>query len=212
MPISTEDFSRLRPFVFHVTARENLSFLRSSQRICTTLNLLESAGRSELADTRRREYLILKLPDGTVVLKDQKPLIEANTELSEGWRFSDFVRFLNGFVYFWPGSQSGPIGPGRRLLQHYEVDGPLVLRVPTVDLLQKNSSLRPLFSAFNSGAPRYHSGRKAKRGPDLFSEADKFPRKASEVRELAFRGNTVLPESTSFRAGHGWAELFDAHE
>jgi len=145
-------------------------------------------------------------------LKDQKPLIEANTELPEGWSFSDFVRFLNGFAYFWPGSESGPIGPGRRLLHHYEVDGPIVLRVPTLDLIQKNPSLPPLFSAFNSGAPRYHSGRKAKRGPDLFSVADTFPRRASEVVELAFRGNTVLPESTSLRTADGWAKFFGTHE
>jgi hypothetical protein len=206
--ITTDEFCRQRPFVFHVTARENAAVLRSTRRIDTTLSLLEAAGRLDLAGSRRIDYLTLALKDGQVVLKDQKPLIPANTQLEGGWAFEDFVRYLNGLTYFWPGNEHSPIGAGRRLLDHYEADGPLVLRIPTRDLLDVNSGLEPLFSPFNSGAPRYHSGKRAKRGADVFKVAAEFPRRASEVVELAFAGNTVLPDSTVFRAATHWARFF----
>jgi hypothetical protein len=143
--------------------------------------------------------------DGDIVLKDQKPLIEANTDLQGGWAFADFVRFLNEHVYFWPGTEQAPIGPGRRLLEHYESDGPLVLRIPTVDLLRSNSASQPLFCPFNSGAPRYNAGQRAPRGPNLFVNATLFPRRASEVVELAFAGSVVLPSTTQHRVAGGWA-------
>jgi hypothetical protein len=208
MGINIQEFVRLRPFVYHISARENVSFLRASGTLWTTLNLLEAAGRPELANDRRVDYVALQLPLGLVVLKDQKPLIEANTALPDDWCFADFVRYLNSMTYFWPGSAAGPIGRGRRLLQHYELDGPLVLRVPTSDLLQANASLTPLFSPFNSGAPRYHSGQKARRGPDTFSPHNQFPRRTGEVVELAFAGNITLPKTTTYRTADGWSNFF----
>jgi len=210
MSVNIKEFVRLRPYVFHISARENGSFLRGSRRLFTTLSLLEVAGRKDLAFTRRTDCLTLELPLGRVTLKDQKPLIEANTQLLGGWSFPDFVHYLNGKTYFWPGTESGPIGPGRRLLEHYEMDGPLVLRMKTIDLFAANPNLAPLFSPFNSGAPRYHSGQKAVRGPDLFTAADDFPRRASEVVELAFADNTLLPESTEYRPQAGWTRFFDS--
>lgn len=142
--------------------------------------------------------------------KDQHPLIEANTQLSPEWDFGDYVQYLNGFVFFWPGTQAGPIGPGRRLLDHYEADGPLVLRIATDRLLSENSRLVPQFCPFNSGAPRYNAGRRASRGPNLFSSAHTFPRRASEVVEVAFRGDVVLPELTECRTAAGWGPLFQS--
>jgi hypothetical protein len=206
--ITSDEVCRLRPFVFHVTARENTAFLRLTHQIYPTLSSLAIAGRLDLAGLRRTQYVTLRFQDGEVVLKDQKPLIAANTELADGWSFEDFVRYLNGLTYFWPGNDQAPNGAGRRLLSRYEADGPLVLRIPTKDLLDTNAGLQPLFSPFNSGAPRYHSGRRAKRGPDLFRPLAEFPRRASEVVELAFAGNTALPESTMFRTATGWAKFF----
>lgn len=205
MPFALSEFVRGRPYAYHVTARENATPLRKTRTVRTTADLLAAAGLGHLASTRRKDYLTVGTPDGDVVLKDQKPLIEANTDLRGGWSFADFVRFLNSHIYFWPGTEHAPIGPGRRLLDHYESDGPLVLRVPTADLLRANDSAEPLFCPFNSGAPRYNAGLPAPRGPDLFSQANAFPRRASEVVELAFRGSVGLPDTTTFRVGAGWA-------
>jgi hypothetical protein len=143
------------------------------------------------------------------VLKDQRPLIAANMELSAGWALGEFVQYLNSFTYFWPGQDRGPIGPGQRLWDRYEAEGPIVVRIPTNDLLRENRGLQPEFCPFNSGAPRYHSGRPARRGPHLFTAASEFPRRASEVVEVAFRGDVTLPPTTLVRSAGGWDSLSD---
>jgi hypothetical protein len=126
-------------------------------------------------------------------------------ELTAEWSLGEFVEYLNSFTYFWPGNDRGPIGPGQRLLDHYEADGPAVLRIATEDLLHENASMAPEFCAFNSGAPRYHSGKRAVRGPHLFKSAAAFPRRASEVVEVAFRGDVFLPPTTLVRRAAEWA-------
>jgi hypothetical protein len=209
MTFLLSEFTRLRPFAYHVTSRDNLPALRSSRRLRTTESLLRQAGRIDLLRQRRAQYVALETPDGVVVLKDQGPLIEANIALAEGWDFGDFVAFLNGFTFFWPGTDESPIGPGRRLLEHYEADGPLVLRARTTDLLEANRGVSPQFCPFNSGAPRYSAGQPAQRGPDLFTSASQFPRRASEVVELAFPTDVLLPATTEHRTTVGWLCLFE---
>jgi hypothetical protein len=157
---------------------------------------------------RRERDVPVRVSDGLVVLKDQRPLIAANIALHAEWSVADFVAYLNGFVYFWPGSDRALIGAGQRLLSHYEEDDPAVLRCPTADLFGSNPHVEPEFCPFNSGAPRYHSGKRAYRGPNLFTTADHFPRRASEVVELAFRDDIELPHSTQLRSRAGWANLF----
>jgi hypothetical protein len=208
MPFSIEEFGRLRPFLYHVSDRENLRALQATRRLGTAASVIRSANRPEWLALRRRDAVHLDTPDGRVVLKDQRPLIAANMELTTEWSLAEFVEYLNSFTYFWPGNDRGPIGPGQRLLDHYEPDGPLVLRVATDDLLRDNAPMIPEFCAFNSGAPRYHSGKRAIRGPHLFKSAVEFPRRASEVVEVAFRGDVLLPAATLIRSSSGWASFF----
>jgi hypothetical protein len=173
--------------------------------------MIREAGATHLQALRRERDVSVRVAEGTVILKDQRPLIAANLQLPAEWSMADFVAYLNGFVYFWPGWDRGLIGAGQRLLAHYEADGPGVLRCSTSDLLAANPDLVPEFCPFNSGAPRYHSGRRAFRGPSLFTESARFPRRASQVVELAFRGDVQLPPSTQLRAESGWSSLFDAN-
>jgi len=207
VPFAIDDFIRLRPFAYHVTSRQNLDPLRSSRRIRAAANLIRDADRLDLLGFRRADEVVLDTSLGQVVLKDQRPLIAANVRLADGWTLGDFVEYLNSYVYFWPGRDRGPIGPGQRLLDHYESEGPAVLRIPTADLLQANAATVPEFCPFNSGAPRFNAGRPAFRGPSLFMDADRFPRGASEVIELAFRGDVTLPSTTMVRSATGWSGL-----
>jgi hypothetical protein len=158
---------------------------------------------------RRADAVHLETPDGRIVLKDQRPLIAANVELTPEWSLGEFVEYLNSFTYFWPGNDRGPIGPGQRLLDHYEADGPLVLRIATEELMRHNTAMIPEFCAFNSGAPRYHSGKRSVRGPHLFKTAAEFPSRASEVVEVAFRGDVLLPPTILLRSVTGWASFLD---
>jgi hypothetical protein len=208
VPFPLDEFIKLRPFAYHVTHRDNVELLRGSRQIRTAASVIQEAGALHLLALRRERDVAVRVSEGSVVLKDQRPLIAANIALPPEWSVADFVAYLNGFVYFWPGSDRALIGAGRRLLAHYEVDGPGVLRCPTADLLGANPQIEPEFCPFNSGAPRYHSGKRAFRGPNLFTNAAHFPRRASEVVELAFRGDIALPNSTQLRSKVGWNSLF----
>jgi hypothetical protein len=143
-----------------------------------------------------------------VVLKDQRPLIEANVALSPRWEFGDFVQYLNEHVYFWPGDALSPVVSGRRLLAHYADELPLVLRIPARSLVDANPDIKPLFSPFNSGAPRMQRGKPVERGPDLFRPSDCCRRQAHEVIEVAFRGSVVLSDDVTVAgAPEEWVPL-----
>ena len=207
MSFRPAEYLRLRPFSYHVTARENLLWLRRSRRLEPSAELLAAADRPDVLRERRTDYVTVRGGEAEVVLKDQLPLIAANVELTGGWTFADFVEHLNRHVFFWPGTEEGPIGTGRRLLRSYADDSPAVIRVPTADLFTANESLEPLFCPFNSGAPRYHSGKPAPRGPDLYAPAGQFPRRASEVVELVFSGSVMLPSTACIYDGTAWSPL-----
>ena len=209
MPFQLDEFLRLRPFAYHVTHRQNVALLRASSRLRTAASVIREAGALHLLALRRERDVPVHIADGAVVLKDQRPLIAANLELPSEWSVSDFVAYLNSFVYFWPGWDRGMVGAGQRLLSHYEADAPAVLRCSTADLLAANPDVEPEFCPFNSGAPRYHSGKRAFRGPNLFTAATRFPRRASAVVEMAFRGDIQLPSTTQLRSQACWAGLFD---
>jgi hypothetical protein len=192
MSFTIEEFAELRPFLYHVTARENLPRLQRTHRLDTAQYLLQAAGRPELSRLRRSMPVSLLVDGEAVVLKDQHPLIEANVLLDPPWLFGDFVEFLNQHVYFWPGDAIGPILAGARLLVHYAKELPLVLRVSVSDLLSENPDAEALFSSYNSGAPRMQRGQRVRRGLDLFRPAHAARRKRYEVIEVAFRASLRL--------------------
>lgn len=136
------------------------------------------------------------------MLKDQKPLIEANVALEPPWTMGDFVEYLNCIVFFWPGYHDGPIASGRRLHGTYEREHPLVLRIPTADLFESQS--HPLFAIFNTGATRMQKGMKISRGLNEFRDAATCLRKASEVKEVGFASSVALPDGTCRRTPSGW--------
>jgi len=199
----------LRPFAYHVTASENLPLLRRHRRVYSAAELMKLANRPDLLRERREAHVALSLKNDAILLKDQRPLIEKNTELAEEWDFGDFVEYLNGHAFFWPGTATRIIGPGQRLLEHYAPEGPAILRVPTRWLFDANPSITPLYCAFNSGAPRQQNGKRVRRGPDLFMPADRFSRRASEVVELGFAAGVALPSDTEFLKDGAWARMLD---
>jgi hypothetical protein len=81
---------------------------------------------------------VLHTSEGLAVLKDQRPLIALNMELTGGWSLAEFVHYLDGFTY---------------------------------------------------------------------TPATVFPRRASEVVELAFRGDVTLPSTTLVRSAGGWERV-----
>jgi hypothetical protein len=197
MSFTLDDYARLRPYLYHVTARENLARLRRTRRLDPAATIIEQASRLDLKRSRRPEAIVVSLNGDFITLKDQRPLIAANVALKAPWQFGDFVEYLNSHVFFWPGDALTPLVSGQRLLAHYASELPLIIRVPFLSLLANNPDREPLFSPFNSGAPRMQRGKPVERGPDLFRPANRCPRRPHEVIEVAFRSSVLLPDDTS---------------
>jgi hypothetical protein len=195
MATDTGAFSRIRPWVYHLTATTNLVLIEHSRQILSASALIRRAGRSELSRRRRSGDERLRVDGHDVILRDQAPLHEGNLTLSGGWKFEDLVEALNGRVFFWPGTESGPNAHGRRHFGRYQTEHPVLIRVKTVDLLAANDRAIPEFCRYNSGSPRCSGGRRSPRGPETFVEASSFEGLPSKVVELVFREVAVLPDS-----------------
>src|SRR5262245_17521055 len=149
MPVDLARFSELRPYLYHVTARENLDSLRRRRGIDCAAALMRRCNRTDLLRWRRTSSMTLHDDTDTFVLKDQHPLVEANIDF-RGCSMQEFVEYLNEHVFFWPGRIDGPIRAGLNLHAHYEHETPGVLRIPTRDLVATNSDVEALFCEFNA--------------------------------------------------------------
>lgn len=184
---------KLRPWCYHLTSRENLTRIRSGRELWSSEELLRAAGRGFFITERRAESWRVEIGADMVTLRDQKPLHRGNIEYSEGWEFPDVVRLLNGFVFFWPGTEEGPNPYGQRHFERYRSERPTILRVRTRDLAEAAGD-RLRLCQYNSGAPRCSGGRKSPRGPDTFLTPDVFPGTASQVVEVVVHRNLPLPQ------------------
>jgi hypothetical protein len=98
MPFSLDDFSRRRPYIYHLTAADNVPSIRVFGRLLSAATLAEKAGRPELRTQRRPDQVRLQHPACT--LRDQGPLHLGNMALEEGWSLDMFVALLNERVFF----------------------------------------------------------------------------------------------------------------
>lgn len=207
MQLDLHAFARLRPYLYHVTALENLPSVRRTGRLEPAAALMRRAGRGDLVRWRRPFPVTLQCDGETIVLRDQALLIEEQLSLYREWAFADFIEFMNDHVYFWPGTDRGPVKSGVELPYRDASTTALTLRIPFEDLLAANPAAEPLFSSVNSGAMREPGSRRASRGPHLFRNALHFSRRPSEVVEVAFRSAIALPVSASFLHEGKWVRL-----
>ncbi len=191
-----DEYATLRPFLWHMTHAENLLL------ICQSLVLRPARSLAPSLNGPRRQ--LVRGPQREV-LRDQKPLHEANVRLGGGWSFSDFLQDLSRRVFFWSGWADRPVKSGRAAIKAYEATDCL-LRVPFHDVAERHT---PYFSCCNSGAPRMHRGRPAPRGPDTFLPSGDCSFPASAVVEVTFVVPVRLPDSTEHAASLGgpWARL-----
>lgn len=204
MPFSLDDFARTRPFVYHLTARENLEGIRSTRRLNSANASLVAAGATDRLRQRRPRHLPLRVDGHVVLLRDQRPLHGGSIRFEEGWSLEMLVEYLNHHVFFWPGTKVGPVEDGRRHCQWYQDESPFVLRAPFEAVLSVNRPQEPLFSHYNSGSPRCspRSGR-SPRGSSTFLPAGRFPRTPCEVVEVVYGTGVALPPETEM--ADGWA-------
>ena len=202
-------YSKIRPYLYHLTDRLNLDQIRESKVLFCAAELMKRAGCSDLLRTRRQDHESIEVNGSTISLRDQKPLLSGNMELTGEFTFEDFVEALNARVFFWPGTDSGPIRQGENHFARYQCERPALLRCGFQSLVSANPSVEPLFCPYNSGAPRTVNRKKSPRGPNTFLKACDFQRTSCKVVEVTFIGGIVLPPDTEIGKGpKEWQSFF----
>ncbi|UJW78840.1 DUF7002 family protein [Hydrogenophaga sp. SL48] len=208
MPFDSTRLLRVRPYLYHLTAANNLPSIAKEMELRCARALLEGAGLSYRASTKRQEHLPIRANGGTTLIRDQKPLIKGAIEFEEGWNMARFVEHINEHVFFWPGQSSGPIDHGLNHFKRYRDEGPVILRLPTASLIAMNLK----FSRYNSGAPRCSGGKYSPRGGSTYLPASEFPGTPSEIVEVVSVQACPLPSSVevSYSPEGPWRPLRSA--
>lgn len=193
-----QDFVKTRPYLYHLTDRSNLDYIRETSSLLSAATLMNLAGRTDLLRQHRHRHEPITVRNVVIVLRDQAPLYKGNVRLPSGYTFEDFIESLNETVFFWPGSATTPISYGVRHFERYQDERPVILRISLRSLLAANPTAEPLYCRYNSGAPRCSYGQKSPRGPDPFLPAWGFSGTPSQVVEVVFQRKIVLPADVEF--------------
>jgi hypothetical protein len=193
MPLTLRDIIRIRPFLYHLTDARNLDRIIRTRMLEPASLLAKAAGREDLLTIKRHRHVELLLESESIFLRDQAPLHAGNMKLSSGWDFERFVRALNERVFFWPGSEAGPIDYGVRHFNRYEAEAPSILRVSLASLVEENDGIMIELCRYNSGSPRWSRGIAAPRGRETFVAPNKATFSASEIVEVAVKRPVRLP-------------------
>lgn len=205
MLLDLDEFAHLRPYLYHITALENLPSVRRTRRLEPASALMRRAGRGDLVRWKRHVPVALAFDGATVLLKDQSQFIEENLALRREWTFADYIEYMNDHVFFWPGTDRGPVKSGVELPYHGNGSMPVTIRVPFAGMLDANPAVEPLFCSVNSGARREPGSRRTPRGPHLFRNALNFSLRPRNVVEVAFRQAVELPPGASYLLEGEWA-------
>jgi hypothetical protein len=208
MPFEFSQLAAIRPYLYHLTATQNLAAIVKELELRCARTQLERAGKSHEVSIKRQDHIELPFKSGTARIRDQKPLIEGAIAFEEGWDLARFVAHVNEHVFFWPGGPSGPVRSGLNHFDRYRVEGPAILRVRTESMLGANLK----FCRYNSGAPRCSGGKYSPRGSRTYLPAREFPGIASEVVEVVAVGACILLGSVevSFSPTGPWRPLDSA--
>ena len=199
--MQTEQFVLMRPYVYHLTDRNNLGHIRVANALSPAAYLMEQARRCDLMRSRRHQHEKIRMGNTVVLIRDQMPLRKGHIELLDGYSYEDVIESINRRVFFWAGTDAGPIAQGVRHFGRYRTEHPVILRVSFRSLLQLNPHTEPKFCRYNSGSPRTSNRKKSPRGPDTFMGAETFDGTASAVVEVTFEEPIMLPSDTMVGKG-----------
>ena len=197
MPIDLQRFVALRPYLYHLTASENVQRIIRTRILESASSLMAAARDVTHLRRKRREHRVIGVGAERVVIRDQAPLHAGNIQLEDGPSFEDIVQLLNERIFFWPGGPSGPNAYGERYFGRYRDEDPAVLRIRTSDVVADPRNTEPEFCRFNSGSPRWSGGRASPRGPSTFAGPAIATYRPSAVVEVTFVGRVHLPEGSA---------------
>lgn len=206
MALEIEHFVRLRPYLYHLTGRNNIKYIQQEMILKPPNILYAESGEINFRGTHRRGHRFLT--NGRQI-RDQDPLHSGNISFSGGWGLKDLITHLDEHVFFWPGWEHGPIQSGKNHFQRYAGEKPIILRVKTREILDENIMLTPLFCKYNSGAPRCTKGKGSPRGPETFLPAAEFPFPPTNIIEVTYRSSVSLPAPVQVISypNDNWQEL-----
>lgn len=190
------NFIKKRPYLFHLTSKDNIKNIISTKKLYSTKCIVETTECPEpnkILKEKRMEHKIIKHNDITYMLRDQKPISEKLLKgcLEEGMTFEQYYEMLNERVFWWP-----TIDRLTRHYSRYESEKPKIIRVSTESVYKLNKS-KIEFSHLNSGALRanpYLKGKSPKRGYNTFVIPSKFNYSTSKVAEVTFLWDCLLPD------------------
>ena len=175
----------------HYTHKCNRPAIEGGGRILSALSLMELHGRMDLARERRKECE--QIASG-VILRDQQPL-RPRIVLSDGASFADFVKYLNGHVFFWSDYHLDGERYRENFRAIYSRPCHIGLRCDLRSLRDANPGVEILFSPFNSGStPR--SPKKSPRSLNLFQSLES--RGGQRLAEVVVRGEVRLPDKVEW--------------
>ena len=208
--LTIDAFSRLRPYLYHLTAAENISRIQRTRRLNSAAQLFEAARRPDLIRVRRRQHERVSVEGEQIVIRDQAPLHRGNVGLQPEWEFADLIAMLNRQVFFWPGGPQSPIAYGVRHFERYRAEDTRIIRVPLVDLMAANASLEPHVCRYNSGSPRCNGGRPSPRSANTFVPLSTSQLRPGQVVEVTLSPSAALPVTAEVaRSLNGeWQRLF----
>src|SRR5262249_14675435 len=147
-------------------------------------------------------------PRLTVTLNDQRPLRSEEFFFAIQGTHADFIRHLNGLIFFWPGDDCGATPKGD-LAETFEAryHAYARLRVPTADVWGPDTPIR--FCRYNSGAPQRRD--RITRGPHIFVPCTDPDLMTADVAEVVFPVRVALPARAQWRSPGQthWHPLFD---
>lgn len=186
-------FIALRPFLYHLTSLDNITSISQTRTLFSAAELRRRAGLPGYIE-KRKAHDFISINGHRIAIRDQSPLHAGNIDFADGFTMEDMLTLLNGLVFFWPGTERGPIAYGIRHYARYSHERPAVIRVRTERILRNPNSI--LVCQYNSGSPRWNAGRASPRGAATFVGIEKSVLKPSSVVELVSNSPVSLEEST----------------
>jgi len=194
VPFEDSVLAETRLFLFHLTYRENVPDILKSRRLRSAAQLMRLAGDLSFLRQKRHAAVSVSIGNRVIWIRDQMPLHAGNASLLDGWTFEDLIESLNKRVYFWTGGINGASDYGKRHFERYRDERPVILRVATSELFSANRNRKPHYCKFNSGSPRCSYGLRSPRGPTTFLPSTEVDYRPSDVREVTFENEVVLPD------------------
>jgi hypothetical protein len=197
---------------YHITSADNAISIRRSRLLQPAQTLLIQAKREDLLNRRRTEDVLLRMEGGQhVLIRNQCPLDPDSLDLGPTGTLAGYVACLNSHVYVWPGTASGPIDDGVRMVENSSCVRSIIVKVPTRSLFHANRTVSAYVSTCNTGVAWTERGIKSRRGPEVFQPIMEFSEDPLRIREICFAGNVSLSGDTEYSGSPvgPWRTLFN---